>query len=72
MIEKDEDDTVNESGALSLVVKSAVKRYLADEHGIRVGSGFMAALDEGVLSILSRAAKRCRDNGRATVRPSDI
>lgn len=66
MIEK------GESEVPTLTVKSAVKRYLADVHNVRVGSDFFVALDEKILDILKHAVEQCRGSGRVTVRKADI
>ena len=54
---------------MSLIVRSKVKSTVK---GMRFAGDFYAALDKEVEAILKDAAKRAKDNGRATVRPCDL
>jgi hypothetical protein len=54
---------------VSLIVRSKVKSTVK---GMRFAGDFYAALDKKVEAILKDAAKRAKDNGRATVRPCDL
>ncbi len=54
---------------MSLIVRSKVKSAVK---GMRFAGDFYAALDKKVDEILKDAAKRAKDNGRATIRPVDI
>ena len=52
-----------------LIVKAAVKEYLADQN---VSSDFYYALDEEVSDLLEDAAGRAEDNDRKTVQARDL
>jgi len=54
---------------MSLIVRSKVKSAVK---GMRFAGDFYGALDKKVEEILKDAAKRAKDNGRATIRPVDI
>lgn len=54
---------------VDLIVKAAVKEYLADNN---VSSDFYDALDEEVESLLEDASRRADANGRTTVKPRDL
>jgi histone H3/H4 len=54
---------------MSLIVRSKVKSAVK---GMRFSGDFYNALDKSVDSLIKAAAKRAKDNGRATVRPCDL
>ena len=54
---------------MSLIVRSKVK---ASVKGMRFAGNFFNALDKKVDAVIKEAAKRAKDNGRATVRPYDL
>jgi len=54
---------------MSLIVRSKVKSTIK---GMRFAGDFYGALDKKVEEVLRAAAKRAKDNGRATIRPVDI
>ncbi|MFH0929117.1 MAG: DUF1931 domain-containing protein [Candidatus Aenigmatarchaeota archaeon] len=54
---------------MSLTVRSKVKTALK---GMRAAGDLYVALDKKVDEMLKMAAKRAKDNGRATVRPCDL
>lgn len=54
---------------MSLIVRSKVKATIK---GMRFAGDFYNALDKKVEAILRDAAKRAKDNGRATIRPVDL
>jgi len=54
---------------MSLIVRSKVKSTVK---GMRLAGDFYGALDKRVEEVLREAAKRAKDNGRATVRPCDL
>jgi hypothetical protein len=54
---------------MSLIVRSKVK---ASVKGMRFAGDFFNALDKKVDAVIKEAAKRAKDNGRATVRPYDL
>ena len=61
---------MNKQGDLmSLTVRSKVKAAMK---GMRASGDLYAALDKRVDVMLKDAAKRAKDNGRATVRPCDL
>jgi hypothetical protein len=63
-------DSINKKGDLmSLIVRSKVK---AAGKGMRFSGDFFGALDKKVDTVIKEAAKRAKDNGRATVRPCDL
>lgn len=55
----------------NLVVTSKIKEVLSN-HEVRTAGDFPDAVNEQVHLILEAAAKRCKANGRSTVRPEDI
>jgi histone H3/H4 len=54
---------------MSLIVRSKVKSTIK---GMRFAGDFYNALDKKVEAYLRDAAKRAKDNGRATIRPCDL
>ena len=54
---------------MSLVVRSKVKSTVK---GMRFSGDFYDALDRSVDTLIKAAAKRAKDNGRATIRPVDL
>jgi histone H3/H4 len=54
---------------MSLIVRSKVKSTIK---GMRFAGDFYNALDKKVENTLREAAKRAKDNGRATIRPCDL
>ncbi|MEM5778177.1 MAG: DUF1931 domain-containing protein [Candidatus Aenigmatarchaeota archaeon] len=54
---------------MSLIVRSKIKSVIK---GMRVSGDFYNALDKKVEEVLRDAAKRAKDNGRATIRPCDL
>lgn len=54
-----------------LVVKSKVAETIRSS-GMNMAGDTVAALDGVVGDILSKAVQRAKDNGRKTVRPSDL
>ena len=54
---------------MSLIVRSKVKSTVK---GMRLAGDFYGAMDKKVEEILKEAAKRAKDNGRATIRPVDL
>jgi len=54
---------------MSLIVRSKVKAAIK---GMRFSGDFYKALDKKVEEMLKEAAKRAKDNGRATIRPYDL
>lgn len=54
-----------------LVVTSAVKDYIK-EAGLRSEGGLEDAVSAKVAEMLDMAAERCKENGRQTIRPTDL
>lgn len=54
-----------------LVVTSKVKQYAADR-GYRFGGDAVEKISEEVERMLDRAAERCEENGRKTIKAQDI
>lgn len=54
---------------VSLIVRSKVK---SAAKGMRFSGDFFNALDKKVDTVIKEAAKRAKENGRATVRPCDL
>ncbi len=54
---------------MSLVVRSKVKSTVK---GMRFAGDFFAALDKKMDFVIKEAAKRAKENGRATIRPCDL
>ena len=54
---------------MSLIVRSKVKSTVK---GMRFAGDFYGALDKKVEEVLREAAKRAKENGRATIRPVDL
>jgi histone H3/H4 len=54
---------------MSLIVRSKVKACIK---GMRFSGDFCNDLDEKVEEVIKEAAKRAKDNGRATIRPHDL
>lgn len=52
-------------------VLSAVKDHVAKK-GMRTGGDFIDALNDEIADLLDDAVERAKDNGRATVRASDL
>lgn len=57
--------------AVSYVVGSKVKDFWAQKN-LRVAGDAVEALSKKVEELMDAAAKRCKDNGRSTVRPADL
>jgi hypothetical protein len=47
------------------------ERLLTDQ-GLRCASDTMEALNNKISALLTDAAKRCKENGRSTLRPCDL
>jgi histone H3/H4 len=62
---------VEEIKMADLVVKSKVAETIRSS-GMNMAGDTVAALDGVVGDILSKAVQRAKDNGRKTVRPSDL
>ena len=54
---------------MSLIVRSKVKSAVKN---MRISGDFYDALDKSVDCLIKAAAKRAKDNGRATLRPADL
>jgi histone H3/H4 len=55
-----------------MVTAAAVKRRIKEHGDVNVAGDLMPALNREVDAILRRAVQRCQDNGRKTVRGSDL
>ncbi|MBM4043904.1 MAG: hypothetical protein FJ279_02210 [Planctomycetes bacterium] len=55
-----------------LVVQSKVKDYIKKKGDCRTSGDAVDALSKAVEKILDAAIARCKDNGRQTVKASDI
>jgi len=55
----------------TLIVASKVKDFIKGD-GMRSGEDFMTGFNASTFKALKRAIKRCRDNGKATLRPFDV
>lgn len=55
----------------TLVVGSKVKDFIKEEE-LRTDGDLIDALSEKVSEMLKGAMKRCKENGRSTVRPCDL
>ena len=55
----------------NLVVGSKVKDFIKEEE-LRTDGDLIEALSEKVSEILKAGMKRCKENGRSTVRPCDL
>ena len=55
----------------TLVVGSKVKDFIKEEE-LRTDGDLLDALSEKVGEMLKSAMKRCKENGRSTVRPCDL
>jgi histone H3/H4 len=55
----------------TLVVQSKVKDY-ARAKGVRVSGDFIDALSDQVEGLVDDAIERAKDNGRSTIRASDL
>ena len=60
-----------EKQVTSYVVITRVKDYVKGK-GMRSDGDLDTALNKLIESLLDRAAERCKENGRSTVRPSDL
>ena len=60
---------IQQGDQMSLIVRSKVKACIK---GMRFSGDFCNALDKKVEQVIKDAAKRAKDNGRATIRPVDI
>lgn len=58
-------------GKETLVVGSKVKEFIKDAE-LRSDGELVDALSAKVETILKDAMKRCKENGRSTVRPCDL
>ena len=56
---------------MALVVKSAAGDW-ARKKGLRVSGELWDALDKKLAWMLEEAGKRCKANGRQTIRPEDL
>jgi len=54
-----------------MITASKVKAFIAEQE-CRSAGDFAAKLNEEVAELITKAVKRCKDNGRATVKPSDL
>lgn len=54
-----------------LVVGSKVKAYIKSKN-LHTSGDFAEALSKEVAHMIDKAAKRCEDNKRSTLRPSDL
>lgn len=54
---------------IMLIVKSKIKEAVED---VNVGGDFVDALNLEVIALLQKAAKRCKENGRKTLKPQDL
>jgi len=54
-----------------VLVGSRVKDYVK-ESDLRSSSDFVEALNAHLVSVIDDAKRRCQDNGRSTLRPSDL
>lgn len=57
--------------APALAVTSRVKDYIK-EKGLRSDGELDTAVNSLISEALDKAVKRCKENGRQTVRPSDL
>jgi hypothetical protein len=57
--------------AEALVVGSKVKDYVKSKN-LHMSGDLIEALSKEVAGLLDKAAKRCEDNKRSTVRPADL
>lgn len=55
----------------TLVVGSKVKDFIKEED-LRTDGDLIDALSEKVSEMLKAGMKRCKENGRSTVRPCDL
>ena len=55
----------------TLVVNSKVKAYIKTKN-LHTSGDFSSALSKEVAHLIDKAAKRCEDNKRSTLRPSDL
>ena len=55
----------------TLVVGSKVKDFIKEEE-LRTDGDLIDSLSEKVSEMLKSAMKRCKENGRSTVRPCDL
>lgn len=54
-----------------LVVGSKVKAYVKTKN-LHMSGDFIEALSKEVAALIDKAAKRCGDNKRSTLRPADL
>lgn len=54
-----------------MVVASKMKDYAKGQE-VRVSGDFVDALNDTVATIVDDAVRRCKGNGRATLRPDDL
>lgn len=54
-----------------LIVGSKVKAYIKSKN-LHTAGDFSEALSKEVARLIDKAAKRCEDNKRSTLRPSDL
>jgi len=59
------------SDKVTYVVASKVKQYAADK-GYRFGAEAVDRLSDEVARLLDRAAQRCEESGRKTIKAQDI
>jgi len=64
-------ETPADPHATQLLVVSKVKAYAKDQE-MRCSKDFLEALTAQVQSLLDRAIDRAKDNGRVTMRRSDV
>jgi len=57
---------------LMLVIASKVKEYIKSKGELNVAGDLPEVLSERVAGLLDLAVKRCQDNGRKTVKGSDV
>jgi len=55
----------------SMVVQSKVREFIK-KNNLRLSSDAIDALNKSVEEILRKAAERCKQNNRQTIRPADF
>lgn len=64
--------TEEEGKSASQLVVIARVREAVQKHSLKMSGDFIDAVSAEVEALLEQAAKRCKDNGRATLRPYDL
>ena len=57
---------------LEMVLVQSKVRDVIREKELRTSDEFLTALNEHVHAVLEVAMKRCKENGRQTLRPQDV